>query len=57
MLLARRFEPPNLVVGTLGGVVTLRDQALIVELVRSSIRLVGSVRVRRRGLGQPAFDD
>jgi SpoIIAA-like len=45
MLLARRFEPPNPVVGTLGGVVTLRDQALLVELVRSSIRLVGSVRV------------
>lgn len=45
MLLERSFEPPDLVVAAVGGVVTQRDQALLVEWVRSAIGLVGSVKV------------
>jgi SpoIIAA-like len=45
MLVSREFEPPNLVVATLSGVVTLRDQAMLVERVRAAIRMVGSVRL------------
>ena len=45
MLMSQEFEAPNLVVAALGGVVTLRDQAMLVERVRATIRLVGSVRL------------
>jgi hypothetical protein len=45
MVLTRRFEPPDLVTATLGGVVTGDDQAEIVRFVRTAIATAGSVRV------------
>jgi hypothetical protein len=45
MLLSRCFEPPNLLVATLAGVMTSRDQADLVEWVREAIRFGGPVRL------------
>ena len=45
MVLATDFEPPDLVVATLTGVVTTPDQANLVARVRESIRIAGRVRL------------
>ena len=45
MVLARHFEPPDLVTATLGGVVTSVDQFELVSFVRTAIATAGSVRV------------
>jgi SpoIIAA-like len=45
MVVSRRFEPPDLVVAILQGVVTARDQADLVESVRASIRRAGAARL------------
>ena len=45
MVLTRRFEPPDLVTATLGGVVTADDQVELVSFVRTAIATAGSVRV------------
>ena len=45
MVVSRRFEPPDLVVAILRGVVTSHDQASLVESVRASIRRAGAVRL------------
>jgi hypothetical protein len=45
MVLARRFEPPDLVTATLAGVVTAEDQTELVTFVRAAIATAGSVRV------------
>jgi hypothetical protein len=62
MLLSRAFEPPDLLVTTITGALTTRDQIEFVAWVREHIRTVGSVRVLVRLDGfagwQPnAFDD
>jgi SpoIIAA-like len=41
----RRFEPPNVIVITLAGVVTSRDQAELLEWARAVIRQVGPIAV------------
>ena len=45
MVISKAFEPPDLVVATLAGVVTSSDQADVIEWVRESIRSVATVRV------------
>ena len=45
MVLTKTFEPPNLVVITLGGVVTPTDQADLVRSVREAVRSAGPVRL------------
>jgi hypothetical protein len=45
MVLSRVFEPPDLLIVTLAGVVTPRDQVDVDEWVRESIRTVGTVRL------------
>lgn len=45
MVRSRVFEPPDLVVATLSGVVTSNDQAILVGWVRDLIRRFGEVRV------------
>ena len=48
MLLTTEFEPPDVVVATLGGLVRLHDQAALVASVRARIRQVGSIRLMVR---------
>ena len=45
MVLAKCFEPPDLIEASLGGVVTSEDQRRVVEFTRAAIRTSGSVRV------------
>ena len=45
MVLRLGLEPPNLVVATIAGIVTLREQAELVTFARSAISMTGSVRV------------
>lgn len=45
MVLSRTFEPPDLLVADVGGVVTSRDRAVLVEWVRDMLRMVRQVRV------------
>ena len=45
MVLNKAFEPPDLAVATLAGVVTSSDQANIIAWVRESIDGVGPVRL------------
>jgi hypothetical protein len=45
MLRSRHCEPPDLIVATLNGVVTARDQLDLVAWVRERIRTSGPVRV------------
>lgn len=45
MLVSRRFEPPDLVVATLRGVVTAHDQADLTQWLRASMRRMGPVRL------------
>ena len=45
MVVSKAFEPPDLAVATLAGVVTSSDQADVIEWVRDSIRGVGPVRL------------
>ena len=45
MVRSRVFEPPDLLVANLEGVVTADDQALLVAWVRDWIRRTGEVRV------------
>jgi hypothetical protein len=48
MLLTTEFEPPDVLVATLGGLVRLHDQAALVESVRAWIRRVGPIRLMVR---------
>ena len=63
MVLRRVFEPPDLLIVDLAGVVTPRDQAAVVEWVRDMLRVVRQVRllvVLHRFAGwdlDPAFAD
>ena len=45
MVVSKVFEPPDLAIATLAGVVTSGDQADVIEWVRDSIRGVGRVRL------------
>ncbi len=45
MVVSRRFEPPDLVVATLRGVVSAHDQIDLLQAVRASIRRAGHVRL------------
>jgi hypothetical protein len=45
MVLSKGFEPPDLLVATLSGVVTPKDQSELAGWVRDTIGIVGSVRV------------
>ena len=45
MVLSRTFEPPNLLVVTVAGLVTPRDQAAVVEWVRDTQQIVREVRL------------
>jgi hypothetical protein len=45
MVLRLGLEPPNLVMATIAGIVTLQEQAELVAFVRSAIAVTGSVRV------------
>jgi hypothetical protein len=45
MVVGKRFEPPDLIIATLQGVVTPHDQADVVDWIRTSIGGAGSVRV------------
>ena len=45
MVLSRTFEPPDLLVATVTGLVTPRDQGHLVAWVRDTLRIVGHVRV------------
>jgi hypothetical protein len=45
MVIGKQFEPPDLIVATLGGVITADDQNEIVDWVRTGIRHLGRVRV------------
>jgi hypothetical protein len=45
MVIGKQFEPPDLIVATLGGVITAVDQNEIVDWVRTGIRHLGKVRV------------
>ena len=45
MVLTKAFEPPNLAIATLAGVVTSSDQAEVIAWIRRSIRAVGSIRL------------
>jgi hypothetical protein len=45
MVLSKAVEPPDLVVVTVGGVLTTRDQAEMVRWVRDAIATTGAVRV------------
>jgi stage II sporulation SpoAA-like protein len=45
MVISRRFEPPDLVIATLRGVVTPQEQADLIDWIRASIRRVGTARL------------
>ena len=45
MVLSKAMEPPDLVVVTVGGVLTSHDQAEMVRWVRDAISTTGAVRV------------
>ena len=45
MVITRAFEPPNLVIATVAGVVTSSDQADVIDWIRHWIGDVGAVRV------------
>jgi hypothetical protein len=45
MVMGRRYEPPDLAVVTLAGIITSRDQTELLEWVRALLRRVRSVRV------------
>ena len=45
MVVSRRFEPPDLVVATLRGVVSAHDQIDLLQAVRASIGRAGHVRL------------
>jgi hypothetical protein len=45
MVINRRFEPPDLLIASLRGVVTSQEQANLVDWVRASIRRAGNVRL------------
>ena len=45
MVLSRAFEPPDLLVATVAGLVTPRDQAAVVEWVRDTLQIVREVRL------------
>lgn len=45
MVVSRRFEPPDLVVATLRGVVSAHDQIDLLQAVRASIGHAGHVRL------------
>jgi SpoIIAA-like len=45
VIISRAFEPPDLVIATLAGVVTSGDQASVIEWIRNWVRDAGTVRV------------
>jgi hypothetical protein len=45
VVLSRTFEPPDLLVASVTGQVTARDQATVVEWIRLMLRTVGEVRL------------
>lgn len=45
MVLNRVFQPPNLLVATVGGLLTARDQRALVEWVREMQEIVSDVRL------------
>jgi hypothetical protein len=45
VVLSRTFEPPDLLVASVTGLVTARDQATLVDWVRNMVRTVGDVRL------------
>ena len=45
MVVNRRFEPPDLLIASLRGVVTSQEQANLLDWIRTSIRRVGNVRL------------
>ena len=45
MVLSRMFEPPDLLVATVGGLVTAGDQAALVVWVRDTLETIDHVRV------------
>jgi hypothetical protein len=45
MVLRQGLEPPNLVIATIAGIVTSREQADLVAFIRTAISITGSVRV------------
>jgi hypothetical protein len=45
MVLRLGLEPPNVVIATIAGIVTSREQAELVAFVRSAISIAGSARV------------
>lgn len=45
MVVSRRFEPPDLIVASLRGVVTAHDQTDLLDWVRAAIARVGAVRL------------
>jgi hypothetical protein len=45
VVLSRAFEPPDLLVATVTGLVTSRDQATLVEWVRDTLRTLAQVRL------------
>jgi|SRR5688572_7977286 SpoIIAA-like len=45
MVLRLGLEPPNLVIATVAGIVTTREQAELVAFIRSTISITGSARV------------
>jgi hypothetical protein len=62
MVVSQEFEPPDLIVATVDGVLTGADQLLVVGWIRDSIRLAGAMRVlivleRFAGWNPTAVDD
>ena len=45
MVLRLGLEPPNLVIATIGGIVSSHEQAELVSFIRSAISITGSARV------------
>jgi hypothetical protein len=45
MVLSRVFEPPDLLVATIGGLVTAKDQAGLVAWVRDTLEAIDHVRL------------
>ena len=45
MVINRRFEPPDLLIASLRGVVTSQEQADLLDWIRASIQRAGSVRL------------
>jgi hypothetical protein len=45
MVLSRAFEPPDLLVANIAGLVTSRDQTALVEWVRDTLEIVHEVRL------------